>query len=326
MMDNLPFIIAAATLIAWAFAACGMWAKGNTHTHTNQSDGDSPPETAVEWYRGHGYNFLVISDHNKVVDPAEISISSQDSFILIPGEEITTFFGTRPVHVNSLGSTVAIQPETGTTMPDTIQRNVDAVLAAGGLPEVNHPNFGYAFDERDMAQVRRFSLLEIYNGHPYVNNFGDADHLPVEQMWDVLLSSGRTIYGMAVDDTHSFKTCVPSDANPGRGWVMVRVEKLTPGDVLNGLKNGDFYSSTGVELTDYSANSSEIRISIRQSPGVTYSTDFIGLHGKILKQIDGPIATYEFTGSKSEAYVRAKVIASDGTVAWTQPVRASDEG
>ena len=40
------------------------WFKGNTHTHTTESDGDSPPEDVTRWYRERGYNFLVLSDHN----------------------------------------------------------------------------------------------------------------------------------------------------------------------------------------------------------------------------------------------------------------------
>ena len=40
------------------------WFKGNTHTHSWWSDGDSPPETVVGWYKEHGYDFLVLSDHN----------------------------------------------------------------------------------------------------------------------------------------------------------------------------------------------------------------------------------------------------------------------
>lgn len=38
--------------------------KGNTHTHTWWSDGDAPPEIAVDWYKTNGYNFLVLSEHN----------------------------------------------------------------------------------------------------------------------------------------------------------------------------------------------------------------------------------------------------------------------
>src|SRR5262245_1668071 len=31
------------------------WYKGNTHTHTLNSDGDSTPDEVVRWYRSHGY-------------------------------------------------------------------------------------------------------------------------------------------------------------------------------------------------------------------------------------------------------------------------------
>lgn len=44
------------------------WYRGNTHTHTWWSDGDSPPETVVQWYKEHGYHFLVLSDHNVMAE------------------------------------------------------------------------------------------------------------------------------------------------------------------------------------------------------------------------------------------------------------------
>src|SRR6266446_3659446 len=40
------------------------WWKGNLHTHTLWSDGDDYPEMVVDWYKAHGYHFLVLSDHN----------------------------------------------------------------------------------------------------------------------------------------------------------------------------------------------------------------------------------------------------------------------
>jgi len=40
------------------------WFKGNTHTHTLWSDGDDLPESVADWYKRHGYDFLVLSDHN----------------------------------------------------------------------------------------------------------------------------------------------------------------------------------------------------------------------------------------------------------------------
>ena len=43
------------------------WYKGQTHTHTLESDGDSTPEEVTRWYQERGYQFLVLSDHNVLV-------------------------------------------------------------------------------------------------------------------------------------------------------------------------------------------------------------------------------------------------------------------
>ena len=40
------------------------WFKGNTHTHTLWSDGNDFPDMVVDWYKGKGYDFLALSDHN----------------------------------------------------------------------------------------------------------------------------------------------------------------------------------------------------------------------------------------------------------------------
>ena len=40
------------------------WYRGNMHTHSLWSDGDDYPEMIATWYRDHGYQFLVFTDHN----------------------------------------------------------------------------------------------------------------------------------------------------------------------------------------------------------------------------------------------------------------------
>ena len=45
------------------------WFRGNTHTHSLNSDGDSPPDSLARWYRDHGYSFLFITDHETLTDP-----------------------------------------------------------------------------------------------------------------------------------------------------------------------------------------------------------------------------------------------------------------
>jgi hypothetical protein len=44
------------------------WKKGNMHTHSLWSDGDQYPELIAQWYRDHGYQFLVFTDHNTLLN------------------------------------------------------------------------------------------------------------------------------------------------------------------------------------------------------------------------------------------------------------------
>lgn len=57
----------AITTLAFTFSGHAQearWWKGNLHTHSLWSDGDDYPEMISDWYKQHGYNFLMLSDHN----------------------------------------------------------------------------------------------------------------------------------------------------------------------------------------------------------------------------------------------------------------------
>jgi histidinol phosphatase-like PHP family hydrolase len=59
------------------------WYKGNLHTHSLWSDGDAFPETAVSWYKEHGYHFIALSDHNILADHEKwVHIGRQDQAYL----------------------------------------------------------------------------------------------------------------------------------------------------------------------------------------------------------------------------------------------------
>lgn len=288
------------------------WLKGNVHTHTIESDGDSPPEEVARWYREHGYDFLVITDHDKVtrVDGG--------AMIMIPGEEVTDRLPKRPLHVNALGIEKAIAPQHGATAVEILQRNIDAIRAAGGLPLVNHPNFGWAFGADELLQLERFSLLEIASGHPFVNMLGPPS---AESMWDRLLTAGRRVYGVAVDDTHHLKPpknpleedVVP----PGRAWIVVRANERTPKAILDAIARGDFYASNGVEIAECEVSAKTMSVKVREKNFAHYRVQFIGANGRVLQESVGSNAAYAFRGN--EPYVRAKVLDSNGKSAWLQP-------
>lgn len=297
------------------------WYKGNTHTHTLNSDGDSTPDDVVRWYRENGYNFLVLSDHNFVtsVDGLNALHGADGKFIVIKGEEVSDVFEGKPIHVNGLNVARTVEPQHGKSVLDTIQRNVDAVRAAAGVPHINHPNYEWAITANDLKQVQNDKLFEIYNGHHLVNNQGGGGIPGLEEVWDMVLSSGKLLYGIAVDDAHTFKQpWNRNSARPGQGWVVARAARLSTESILEALERGDFYASTGVELTDYQTSDKEVRITIKQEGSSKYRVHFIGGGGRLLKEVITNPAVYQFRGD--EGYVRAKVLESNGKVAWTQPV------
>ena len=293
--------------------------KGNTHTHTLESDGDSPPELVAKWYKTHGYNFLVISDHNVWVDPGKLAHLVDSSFLLVPGEELTTAFQRKPVHVNGLNIAKVIPPRTDTTLLGTVQKNVDAVREATGVPHINHPNFGWALPQEILARVQRDKLIEIHNGHPHVNNNGGGDSPGMQAVWDHLLTNGKRIYGIAVDDAHHFQgEFAANRSNPGRGWVVVRADRLDARSIMTEMEAGRFYASTGVELDSLSVGATRLTIHIRQRGDLKFTTEFIGSGGKVLKRTGTNPAIYDLSGG--ETYVRARIIDSSGFMALVQPV------
>jgi hypothetical protein len=152
----------------------GQYFKGNLHTHTLNSDGDSTPDDVVRWYREHNYNFVTLTDHNYLtsVDGLNALHGADEKFLVMRGEELTDRFGNKPIHINGLNPVSAIQTTGGSSVVDMVQKMIDAIRAAGGVPSVNHPNYGWAISADELAQLQRTRLFEVFNGHPLVNNIG----------------------------------------------------------------------------------------------------------------------------------------------------------
>ena len=99
---------------------------------------------------------------------------------------------------------------------------------------------------------------------------------------------------------------------------MVRAPRLDAGALMQALERGDFYASTGVVLDDVVASEKSLSVKVKTEGVSKYRVQFIGRGGQILADVPEPSASYAFKGD--EGYVRAKVIESNGRVAWVQPV------
>jgi len=364
MKPRLTFLIAiliSATALQGFSKGPVKFYRGNMHTHSWWSDGNTFPEEVARWYSDHGYNFLAVTDHNLLQEGRKTKVIGKDTvvlktladyrgqfevpgkFILIGSEEVTDAAEKKPVHLNAINTAKVIKPQGGPTVLECLKADYQAMRASMESSEtpdwitVNHPNFGWALTASDLAQCgARF--FEVFNGHPSVNNYGDATRPSTETMWDQANKwrtdhQVRLLLGTATDDTHQYDQFGVGKANPGKGWVMVRTEELNPGSLYKAMLAGNFYASTGVSLENFNISGKEYSLKIRAEKGVTYTVEFVGwIKGKdqpeVLQTVSGTRAKYKFTGQ--ELFVRARIKSSklkenpfaegDVEMAWLQPV------
>ncbi len=295
----------------------------------------------------------------KPLDEFRCLVEQSGKFIMIQAEEISDKVDGKPLHLNATNLHELIQPVGGATMREAMQNNLRTVLEqelnSGReiLPHLNHPNFGYAVTAEDIGHVIQERFFEIYNGHPGVNQLGDAEHMSIERMWDVANAIRLTqldalpLLGIATDDSHEYHG--RPGARPGRGWVMVRAQYLTPEYLIRAMKQADFYASSGVVLEDvtYDAETKTISLVIPAVAGVQFTTEFVATLktnsegdaqnnafpsaeqiGQVVASSQSLTPSFTFTGR--EVYVRARVTSSaphpDPSLenqrqqAWTQPI------
>ncbi|MCA9074102.1 MAG: hypothetical protein KDA93_03645 [Planctomycetaceae bacterium] len=292
--------------------------------------------------RGEGENLEV---RLRRFDEVAERFNKPEEFLLIQGEEISDSYERLPIHMNASNVKEVIPPMRGESVQDTIQNNVNALVAQRertGQPMIihlNHPNFGYAIRARDLFSITGEKFFEVYNGHPGVNNSGDHQHASTEDIWDVVLAHRLgelglpVMYGIATDDGHSYHNIPDRTSNPGRGWVQVLAAELTPAALIEALEAGQFYASSGVTLKSVTSSADGLSLEVAPDPGESYTIEFIGtmqdfdrtsqpitdedgkeIHtthhyssdiGKVLKTVKGTKASYTFTGQ--ELYIRATI-------------------
>jgi hypothetical protein len=345
-----------------------MWIQPEYYIHAESGGGLAVFEQYLEKYGEEWVEHRIENDtletRLKPLNEYRHLFEEAGRFMLIHSEEITD---EKLIHVNAHNILRSIPPQGGETEREIIQNNVNAVhqhhheTGRAMFPHLNHPNFHYAVTAEDLAGIEGLQFFEVYNGHRSVNNYGDDYHVDLDKFWDIVLTLRLAhydlgiMYGLAVDDSHHYNNSIEKSANPGRGWVMVRSKFLTPEHIINNLKSGDFYSTTGVEIDDFGADHQYYYVDIDEEEGIDYTIQFIGTNknhdissepvldeggheiratriynddiGKVLEEVQGPSGTYRFTGD--EIYVRAKIISSkkhpnpfregDTEMAWTQP-------
>lgn len=272
-----------------------------------------------------------------------------EEFMIFRAEEVTSYLGDKAVHMGAINLEKTIEPQKGNTIVELIQNNLDAIMAQEkeiGRPimqHLNHPKFTYAITAEDIKQINGERFFEVFNGHPYVNNYGDSIHDSTEQMWDQVNIAYHSmnkplLLGIATDDSHHYHKFGSKFSNAGRGWVVVRSNKLDPSSIIEAMEAGDFYATTGVELQDIQFKDNKLSILVKPEKNVNYEIQFIGVkkgstQSEILKKVKGTKAKFQVPDDV--LFVRAKIVSDklkenpyrkgDTEVAWTQPVSKKED-
>jgi hypothetical protein len=292
------------------FARPGRFLRGNIHSHSTLSDGGYSVEEVCRLYQEVGYDFISLTDHflpHYNFPIADTRHCRNAEFTTLIGAELHA----GEIEMGGIWHLVAAglpldfaRPHEGETAAEIAAR----ALATGAFVAAAHPQW-YCLTERDLESLGPVHAIEVYNGVA-------IDHNDRAESWhitDIMLGRGHRYLAYAADDFHGVK----NRHDFVRGWVWVKATENTPEALLDALKAGYFYSSTGPQIFDAEVRAGE-EIVVRCSPA-----DEIFVTGKGSSSVaaygNGFIeATFDIRKFNSP-YGRITVRDAQGGRAWTNP-------
>jgi len=283
------------------------WLRGNHHGHSTRSDGDETPPQLLAAYEGEGYQYLAFSEHDLFLDPADYQ--AETTMCLLPAVEVTSVHGQSLMH---LGPPHPLPART--LQPMDIMR---AVHDAGGLFIFDHPNW------QPVPEYATNVLLDSMQGLVGMEIYcGVIERLTGEaratDRWDRLLSQGLRVWGHGTDDQH-----IASDRFIA--WNCVQWpphEAVDATGVIEALRHGRFYASTGVSITTVGTTDAE---GVCQVVSDGDEIHWIANGGVIIKKTIGgqsSVSVRELQQAElpdGDRYVRAECLGAGARTAWTQP-------
>lgn len=230
------------------------WYRGDLHLHSGHSDGlcaarsgegrvACPVFRTTEAAAARGLDFVALTEHNAASHHQALAELQPwyDGMLLIPGREITTFYG----HANVLGADAPLDFQVGSGRVRDINAVLDQAAAAGALVSINHPGMpsgevcmgcGWTAAETDFGKVQ---AVEVVNGGALRTVGGAADGpLSGLPFWEARLDEGVRLIGIAGSDNHDAGAPAETRGSVGRPTTAIWAEALSQTAVLAGLRSG----------------------------------------------------------------------------------------
>lgn len=291
--------------------------KGNTHTHTTNSDGRKKPEDVLRLYKEHGYDFLVISDHWHTFPTGEF-----EGMRVLSGIEYDFEFARQVLHVvgvfpNEAAAEGCYQFGMG------YRRLIECINELGGAAIAAHPKWSHNTPDF-ILNLEGVCAAEVYNsfsGPPWNPPVADAS-----EILDAVAEAGRCLPWLAADDSHYYtgEQCM--------SWTMLQADELTPEGIIAALKRGSFYASQGPLFLDAEIVDGEFRVKTTPVARCSFISDRTNLLDRCQEGVTGKPAPgdHHRRGSAmtenvypihpDDHYIRCEIEDGEGRKAWTSPV------
>ena len=313
--------------------------KANMHCHSNLSDGKLTPHELKEFYKEQGYSVLAITDHDSIrnhsylddedfltITSMEISIKERlvstsvdrhmkvchlNVYALEQENEYNVCYSSVYDRFSSKERVECILKENGVDYEriysaEGINDIIKKANESGFLVCYNHPMWSL----ENYAQYSKYDGLwavEIFNTDCF--DSGLFEYNPM--VFDDFLRMGKKVYPIAADDNHT------KDKGCFGGFIMINSENLSYKEIMNALKSGDFYASTGPTIREIVVDGDIVKVQCSNAKQISITTCGRRANRLIAKD-DEFITKAEFKIISDDIYFRIDIVDESGKHAITR--------
>lgn len=310
--------------------------KGNLHCHSNLSDGKLTPEELKVLYKGNGYSFLAITDHDHInkhpyLDDEEFIAITSGEYQIKQFRELSTLKNVdmKVCHINFYAKeqendySFSYEPlfdkySKGRKLnksEDTPRVYTHEAISAlikegekhGFFACYNHSRWSLE-NYSDYSGYEGLWGVEVYNSASIVSgiheyNIGVADDF---------LRDGKRVFISCGDDNHNNK---PDSFG---AFVMADIKEFSYKGIIDALLKGEFYSSQKPLIHKLSVKDNKVIVECSDARQICYCT-----HGRRSEAVfDTNYAEFEI--KKADKYFRIEIIDNEGYRANSQAYYLKD--
>jgi len=275
--------------------------KVQLHTHTTNSDGSFRPSDIMRFHENEDYLAVAITDHDLERWEASLEDPGGHDIIHIPGVEYT-----RGYHMLGVGIESIVHAG-----EDRRQEQIDRAREEDGMTFWAHPNTVKPIPYSVYEDYEGWDGIEIFTSNAYSLAEDHADYILTETEKRPLL--------IASSDTHY-------RVQEG-GWIEIvsdkPAEEMDRSDVMNALRNGEFYAVGGwphvhskpAEL-DIFVEENTVHVETDKEADIEFITNQKNyyLDGEDHASIEKSTTSASYTLNENDTYVRVKATVNRGVV------------